>query len=52
MKILLTRGAGYVGRACLRWSLDHAHDPIAYDNLCVGNVLEMAPSSSRRLCLL
>ena len=34
---------------CLRWSLDHAHDPIAYDNLSEGNVLGMAPSSSRRL---
>ena len=36
MKILLTGGAGYVGSACLRWLLDHGHDPIAYDNLSRG----------------
>ena len=37
MKILLTGGAGYVGSACLRWLLEHGHDPIAYDNLSEGN---------------
>jgi UDP-glucose 4-epimerase len=37
MKMLLTGGAGYVGSACLRWLLDHGHDPIAYDNLLGGN---------------
>ena len=37
MKILLTGGAGYVGSACLRWLLEHGHDPIAYDDLSEGN---------------
>jgi UDP-glucose 4-epimerase len=37
MRLLLTGGAGYVGSACLRWLLQHGHDPIAYDNLCEGN---------------
>src|SRR5262249_61798871 len=30
-------GAGYVGSACLRWLLEHGHDPIAYDDLSEGN---------------
>ena len=37
MKLFLTGGAGYVGSACLRWLLEHGHDPIAYDNLREGN---------------
>jgi UDP-glucose 4-epimerase len=37
MRLLLTGGAGYVGSACLRWLLQHGHDPIAYDDLCEGN---------------
>jgi UDP-glucose 4-epimerase len=37
MKLLLTGGAGYVGSACLRWLLEHGHDPIAYDDLSEGN---------------
>src|SRR6185312_13365254 len=37
MRILLAGGAGYVGSACLRWLLEHGHDPIAYDNLSEGN---------------
>jgi UDP-glucose 4-epimerase len=37
MKILLTGGAGYVGSACLRWLLEHGHDPVAYDDLREGN---------------
>lgn len=37
MRILLTGGAGYVGSACLRWLLNHGHDPVAYDNLTEGN---------------
>ncbi|MFO0887979.1 MAG: UDP-glucose 4-epimerase GalE [Isosphaeraceae bacterium] len=48
MKILLTGGAGYVGSACLRWLLRHGHDPIAYDNLCEGN-LAAVPESAQRL---
>src|ERR1700753_3211374 len=37
MKILMIGGAGYVGSACLRWLLEHGHDPIAYDDLREGN---------------
>jgi len=37
MKILCTGGAGYVGSACLRWLLKHGHDPIAFDDLSLGN---------------
>jgi len=37
MKMLLTGGAGYVGSACLRWLLKHGHDPIAFDDLSLGN---------------
>ena len=37
MKILLTGGAGYIGSACLRWLLEHGHDPIAFDNMSEGN---------------
>lgn len=37
MKLLLTGGAGYIGSACLRWLLDHEHDPVAYDNLTTGH---------------
>ncbi|RUL84928.1 UDP-glucose 4-epimerase GalE [Tautonia sociabilis] len=37
MKIVLTGGAGYIGSACLRWLLDHGHDPIAFDDLSEGN---------------
>jgi UDP-glucose 4-epimerase len=48
MKILLTGGAGYVGSACLRWLLNHGHDPIAYDNLSEGNV-DAVPEASSRL---
>lgn len=48
MKILLTGGAGYVGSACLRWLIEHGHDPIAYDNLVEGNIAAV-PDASRRL---
>ena len=48
MKILLTGGAGYVGSACLRWLLEHGHDPIAYDNLSAGNRAAV-PQASERL---
>src|SRR5580693_4446646 len=48
MKILLTGGAGYVGSACLRWLLEHGHDPIAYDNLSEGNPAAV-PGASERL---
>ncbi len=48
MKLLLTGGAGYVGSACLRWLLDHGHDPIAYDNMIEGN-REAVPDASKRL---
>ncbi len=37
MEILLTGGAGYVGSACLRWLLKQGHDPVAYDDLSLGN---------------
>jgi len=47
MKILLTGGAGYVGSACLRWLLNHGHDPIAYDDLSGGNVAAVPGASSR-----
>ena len=47
MKILLTGGAGYVGSACLRWLLDHGHDPIAYDNLSEGNAAAVPDASDR-----
>ena len=47
MKILLTGGAGYVGSACLRWLLEHGHDPIAYDNLSEGNVAAVPDASNR-----
>jgi UDP-glucose 4-epimerase len=48
LKILLTGGAGYVGSACLRWLLEHGHDPVAYDNLLEGNPAAV-PQSSERL---
>jgi UDP-glucose 4-epimerase len=48
MKVLLTGGAGYVGSACLRWLLEHGHDPIAYDNLSEGNRAAV-PDASERL---
>ena len=47
MKILLTGGAGYVGSACLRWLLDHGHDPIAYDNLLEGNAAAVPDAANR-----
>jgi UDP-glucose 4-epimerase len=47
MKILLTGGAGYVGSACLRWLLDHGHDPIAYDNLFEGNRAAVPKAADR-----
>ena len=47
MKILLTGGAGYVGSACLRWLLEHGHDPIAYDNLEEGNRAAVPEASGR-----
>jgi UDP-glucose 4-epimerase len=50
MKILLTGGAGYVGSACLRWLLDHGHDPIAYDSLVEGNVAAV-PDATNRLII-
>lgn len=37
MRILCTGGAGYVGSACLRWLIDHGHEPIAFDDLSTGN---------------
>ena len=37
MRILMTGGAGYVGSACLRWSLQNGHDPVAFDDLSLGN---------------
>jgi UDP-glucose 4-epimerase len=37
MKLLLTGGAGYIGSACLRWLIDHGHDPVAFDDLSEGN---------------
>lgn len=48
MKLLLTGGAGYVGSACLRYLLEHGHDPIAYDNMLEGNRAAV-PDASRRL---
>jgi UDP-glucose 4-epimerase len=47
MKVLLTGGAGYVGSACLRWLLNHGHDPIAYDDLSEGNIAAVPEASSR-----
>ena len=47
MKILLTGGAGYIGSACLRWLLDHGHDPIAYDNLSEGNAAAVPDAPNR-----
>ena len=47
MKILLTGGAGYVGSACLRWLLEHGHDPIAYDNLSEGNTAAVPQAPTR-----
>ena len=47
MKILLTGGAGYVGSACLRWLLNHGHDPIAYDNLDEGNAAAVPDAADR-----
>jgi UDP-glucose 4-epimerase len=47
MKILLTGGAGYVGSACLRWLLDHGHDPIAYDDLSEGNIAAIPDAGNR-----
>ena len=37
MRMLLTGGAGYIGSACLRWLLEHGHEPIAFDDLSEGN---------------
>lgn len=37
MNILLTGGAGYVGSACLRWLIQQGHNPIAFDDLSMGN---------------
>lgn len=37
MKILCTGGAGYVGSACVRWLMKHGHEPMAYDDLSLGN---------------
>src|SRR5262249_5311755 len=37
MRIFLTGGAGYIGSACLRWLVRHAHAPIAYADLSEGN---------------
>lgn len=37
MRVFVTGGAGYVGSACLRYLLDHAHEAIAYDNLVQGH---------------
>jgi UDP-glucose 4-epimerase len=48
MRILLTGGAGYVGSACLRWLLEHGHDPIAYDDLSKGHRAAV-PEASERL---
>jgi UDP-glucose 4-epimerase len=47
MKLLLTGGAGYVGSACLRWLLEHGHDPIAYDDLSEGNVAAVPQPADR-----
>jgi UDP-glucose 4-epimerase len=47
MKMLLTGGAGYVGSACLRWLLNHGHDPIAYDNLSEGNPAAVPQTEDR-----
>lgn len=47
MKILLTGGAGYVGSACLRWLIDHGHDPIAYDSMLEGNRAAVPDAASR-----
>ena len=47
MKVLLTGGAGYVGSACLRWLIEHGHEPIAYDNLTEGNVAAVPDASNR-----
>ena len=47
MKILLTGGAGYVGSACLRWLLEHGHDPLAYDDLSEGNRAAVPGASGR-----
>jgi UDP-glucose 4-epimerase len=47
VKILLTGGAGYVGSACLRWLLNHGHDPIAYDNLQEGNTAAVPDTPAR-----
>lgn len=44
----MTGGAGYVGSACLRWLLEHGHDPIAYDNLSEGNAAAI-PNAANRL---
>jgi UDP-glucose 4-epimerase len=48
VKVLLTGGAGYVGSACLRWLLEHGHEPHAYDNLTEGNVAAV-PEAKYRL---
>jgi UDP-glucose 4-epimerase len=37
MNILCTGGAGYVGSACLRWLIKHAHEAFAFDDLSTGN---------------
>jgi UDP-glucose 4-epimerase len=37
MRVLLTGGAGYVGSACLRWLIEHGHEPVAFDDLSEGN---------------
>jgi UDP-glucose 4-epimerase len=47
MKVLMTGGAGYVGSACLRWLLEHGHDPIAYDSLLEGNAAAVPDAADR-----
>jgi UDP-glucose 4-epimerase len=47
VKVLLTGGAGYVGSACLRWLLEHGHEPLAYDNLSEGNVAAVPEARNR-----
>ena len=37
MNILCTGGAGYVGSAALRWLLKNGHNPVAFDDLSLGN---------------
>lgn len=48
MRVLLTGGAGYVGSACLRWLIEHGHEPFAFDDLSEGNA---AAVPGNRLCV-